>query len=416
MEQHTRSTAAARRGRLFLTAALGVSVALAAAACGGTSTSAGAGSASPRTTSSPAASHPRSPSPAPVPPVTTGSWQALPAMPAGDWEERTSVWTGSQMIIHALHYGPGTKITSVTLAYRPATNSWQLLARGPQPATLQTSDVAVWTGSEMLVPGLTNGAYNPATNTWRPMTREPSANDGAVVAWTGREAIIWDGVCCAGTSNRGVAYRPATSTWLVLPAAPLARRRNTMGAWTGKELIVAGGMVPPVNGGGPRIYRDGAAYNPATSRWRKLPPMLGGRYGGIALWDGTEVMFLGGYASSDYIPAARGLAYNPATNRWRVLPAMHYPRHGFAAVWTGHQVLVWGGLMGAAPARVPPPYGEAFDPATNQWTALPQSPLHGRGNPAAAWTGTEMIVYGGSIPGEPQATVFTDGAAYRPAR
>ncbi len=72
--------------------------------------------------------------------------------------------------------------------------------------------------------------------------------------------------------------------------------------------------------------------------------------------------------------------------------------------------------MGTAPARVPPPHGEAYDPATNRWLALPQSPLPGRGSPSAAWTGTELIVCGGSIAGEPQATVFTDGAAYKPAR
>jgi N-acetylneuraminic acid mutarotase len=234
-----------------------------------------------------------------------------------------------------------------------------------------------------------------------------------VVAWTGREAIIWDGVCCAGTSSRGIAYHPATNSWQALPDAPLARRRNAMGAWTGKELIAAGGMSPPFSG--PRIFGDGAAYNPVTGNWRKLPPMPGVRYGGIALWDGTEVLFLGGYASTSYTPAAHGMAYNPAANRWRVLPAMRYPRHGFAAVWSGHQVLVWGGLMGAAPARVPPPHGEAYDPATNQWTALPQSPLPGRADPAAAWTGTEMIVCGGYIPGETRQTVFTDGASYTPA-
>jgi hypothetical protein len=109
----------------------------------------------------------RSPTPVPVPATATGSWRSLPAMPAGYWQGRTSVWTGSQMIIHTLRFGPGTKITSVTLGCRPATNSWQRLAPGPQPANLQTSDVAVWTGSEMLIPRLTNGAYNPATSTWR---------------------------------------------------------------------------------------------------------------------------------------------------------------------------------------------------------------------------------------------------------
>ncbi len=415
MEQHTGSSAAARRRWLFIVAALGISVALAAAACGARSTGAGTKPASHPATRPPSASRTPSRSPAPVPAVTTGSWRALPAMPAGYSGERTSVWTGSQMIIHALHYGPGTTVTSVTLGYRPATNSWQRLAPGPGPAILQTSDVAIWTGSQMLVPGLTNGAYNPATNTWRPLPPEPSANDGAVTAWTGHEAIIWDGVCCDGTSNRGVAYLPATSTWRALPDAPLARRRNAMGAWTGRELIVAGGMSRSVPGPVPRIYQDGAAYNPVTRTWRKLPPMPGKRYGGTALWDGTEVLFLGGYASTSSTPAARGLAYNPATNRWRVLPAMRYARRGLAAVWTGHQVLVWGGLMGAVLASVPPPHGEAYSPVTSQWTALPQSPLHGRADPAAAWTGTEMIVCGGYIPGGTKETVFTDGAAYTPA-
>ena len=411
----TESTTAAGRRRLFITAALGIPVMLAAAACGGKSTGVGPGSAPSPASGSPSASHPQSPAPAPVPGVTTGAWRALPPVPAAYWPEAsTSIWTGSQMIIHALRYRPGAKPAPVTFGYRPATNTWRRLARGPGPATIQTTDVAIWTGSEMLVPGLTNGAYNPASNTWRPMAREPSANDGAVAAWTGHEAIIWDGVCCDGTSNRGVAYRPATNTWQTLPDAPLARRRNAMGAWTGTKLIVAGGISRSVPGPVPRIYHDGAAYNPLTRTWRKLPPMPTRRYVGIALWDGTEVLFLGG-STTGYTPAARGLTYNPATNRWRVLPAMHYARSGFAAVWTGHQALVWGGLMGPAPARVPPPHGEAYDPATNRWTALPQSPLHGRASPAAAWTGTEMIVCGGSIPSQPQPTIFTDGAAYTPA-
>ena len=415
MGTRTESTAAPGWSRLLFTGALGICVALATAGCGGKST--GTGPASPRAASSRPAGHPQSPAPALVPATTAGTWRALPAMPVGYWPDaNTSIWTGSQMIIHALRYGPGTKPESITLGYRPATNSWQRLARGPGPATAQTTDVAIWTGSQMLVPGLTNGAYNPASNAWRPMAREPSGNDGAVVAWTGREAIVWDGVCCDGTSNRGVAYSPVANTWQALPDAPLARRRNAMGAWTGTELVVAGGISRSVPGPVPRIYRDGAAYNPVTRTWRKLPPMPAGRYNGIALWEGTEVLFLGGYAATGDTPAARGLAYNPATNRWRVLPAMHYARSGFVAVWTGHQVLVWGGLTGPAPARVPPPHGEAYDPATNRWTALPHSPLHGRASPAAVWTGTEMIVCGGSIPREPRVTVFTDGAAYTPAR
>ena len=73
-------------------------------------------------------------------------------------------------------------------------------------------------------------------------------------------------------------------------------------------------------------------------------------------------------------------------------------------------MLVWSGVTAA---RVSPPHGEAYNPATNAWTALPASPLRGGASPMAVWTGSQLIVWGGfSLTG----TTFTDGAAYTPAR
>jgi Kelch motif len=57
---------------------------------------------------------------------------------------------------------------------------------------------------------------------------------------------------------------------------------------------------------------------------------------------------------------------------------MPFSRAGFAAVWTGSQVLVWGGVTGGSLSSTVPPHGEAYDPATNQWTAMPEAPLSGR--------------------------------------
>jgi hypothetical protein len=74
-------------------------------------------------------------------------------------------------------------------------------------------------------------------------------------------------------------------------------------------------------------------------------------------------------------------------------------RSGFAAVWTGRYALVWGGLSGRPFTWQPPAHGEAYNPAVNHWAALPGSPLHGRAYPTAVWTGRQMIVWGGSIPG-----------------
>jgi N-acetylneuraminic acid mutarotase len=347
--------------------------------------------------------------------VRAGSWRLLPAAPVtkplGDV---VSVWTGHEMIIHGIRFTAGGP-RGVTFAYRPATRTWVTLARGPRPPGLEADDIAVWTGSEMLVLGLTSGAYNPATNTWRPIARD-GPDESAVVGWTGHEAIVWGGVCCDDRSHDGQAYNPATDTWTKLPTAPLQVRRGAMGAWTGKELVVAGGVVP-VSGSRFRHFRDAAAYDPATRTWRRLAPMPRARAFGTAVWDGKEILFLGGNGSGPgALAAARGMAYNPATNRWRRLPAMKFRRSGFAAVRAGRQVLVWGGLTGHFPTWVPPPNGEAYNPATNTWTSLPKAPLRGRASPTAVWTGHQMIIWGGSIPRELRTRSFIDGAAYTPRK
>jgi len=377
---------------------LAIAIALGAAAALAASAEAGTGSAAAAAITSPASYRVLSAAATQTP---AGTWKKLPAAPITKAPATmVSVWTGREMIVHGILPG-GPR--GITFAYRPAARTWVRLADGPQPATVNSADVAVWTGSRMLVPGLTSGSYDPATNTWRKIARPGVSLSGAVTGWTGRQFLTWGGNCCEDTSRDGMAYNPATNTWRKLPAAPLQPRASASGAWTGKELVVAGG-----HNFHQTFFRDAAAYNPSTGTWRKLPPMPSTlTLGGSALWDGREILFLS-------TSSARGLAYNPAQNRWRLLPAMPLPRFGFAAVWTGHRVLVWGGLAGSNPTWAPPAHGEAYNPATNQWTALPASPLHGRGFLSAVWTGHQMIVWGGNIPQATTDIFFTDGAAYTP--
>ena len=384
-----------RRPRFFAIAiALGAAAAVTASAEAGTGSASAAGAA----VTSPASYRVLSAAATQTP---AGTWQKLPAAPITEAPvTMVSVWTGREMIIHGILPGGGSR--GVTFAYRPAARTWVRLADGPQPATVNSADVAVWTGSRMLVPGLTSGSYDPAANTWRKIARPGVSLGGAVTGWTGRQFLAWGGTCCEDTSRDGMAYNPVTNTWRKLPAAPLQPRASASGAWTGKELVVAGGH----NFFRKTVFRDAAAYNPSTGTWRKLPQMPRALTGGPALWDGKEILFL---SSS----SARGLAYNPGRNSWRLLPAMPLPRFGFAAVWTGHRVLVWGGLAGSNPTWAPPARGEAYNPAASQWTALPASPLHGRAFPSAVWTGHQMLVWGGNI----RATTdifFTDGATYTP--
>lgn len=400
--------------------ALGTVVALAVGGCGSTGAPGAGGKATPAggtagagtVTASPHTASPHTTAPLPQP----GMWQLLPPAPAtGSLSLTVSVWTGSQMLIHGLaQVGNSGNFQGITLGYTPATRRWRTLAPGPAATMVQNGEVAAWTGSEMFILGLTNAAYNPATNTWRRIARY-NGPVGAMYAWTGHQVILWGGGCCGHVTAEGAAYTPATNSWRALPPSPLSARHTT-GAWTGTELIIAGGWRPPTDtaGHGARIFADAAAYSPAARTWRRLPPMPEARYDATALWDGTEVLYLGGTLAGAHAPSADGVAFNPSTGRWRRLPTMAFTRSWFAAVWTGHQVLVWGGVTGASGDETVPPHGVAYNPAANRWSALPQAPLRGRAWPMAVWTGREMIVWGGTIP-RSRYTGPNDGAAYRPA-
>ncbi len=71
------------------------------------------------------------------------------------------------------------------------------------------------------------------------------------------------------------------------------------------------------------------------------------------------------------------------------------PRSEHSAVWTGTEMIVWGGSLSNGATDVNS--GGRYDPATDTWTATSM----GAGVPdprrahTAVWTGTEMIVWGG---------------------
>ena len=397
----------ARARQMFLSLSLAVGVVIALAASAGGSALAGTGrAAAPARAAALSGRHLTALAGNAL--SAAGTWKLLPAAPATARSFRAvSVWTGREMIIHGA-FGTFPTNGRFTLAYHPATRTWTRLARGPAWVSVQSGDIAAWTGSRMLEFGQTNASYNPAVNRWTPIPG-PDGPTSNAFGWTGRQLIMWLGSCCAGGSDAAEAYSPATSTWHMLPASPLQTRADASGTWTGKELVVAGGVTPPGQGGQVRALRDGAAYNPATRTWRTIAPMPLDHRSATAVWDGKEILFIGGWTGTTGQPATRGLAYNPATNRWRWLPRMQYPRNQFAAVWSGRQVLVWGGLTAA---NIPPPHGEAYTPATGRWTAMPASPLRGRGGPMAVWTGRQLIIWGGY---SATGTTFTDGAAYTPA-
>ena len=344
----------------------------------------------------------------------TGTWRRLPVAPfASPAAGGTSVWTGSEMIVAGVRPGrDGTFIDSTeeAAAYDPASRTWRTLARPPETGSICPRS-AVWTGKRMLVWGCGLTAFDPLTGSWQRLASAPASHGIAV--WTGTELIGWGGGCCGDAWSGGSAYNPPTNTWRKLAPSPLAPEQGPLGAWTGHELVLFVSGINPASGKPyPARFARAAAYDPATDTWHRIAPLPEPRQGATAVWDGRELLVVGGNAV--------GFAYNPATNRWRRLPAMEDARVGASAVWTGRRLLLWGGETGRPDSPVIPSRGLAYDPRANRWSRLPKAPLPDRQS-TVVWTGHALIVWGGVI-GTPPGTThagdypkyLTDGAVFIP--
>lgn len=82
---------------------------------------------------------------------------------------------------------------------------------------------------------------------------------------------------------------------------------------------------------------------------------------------------------------ASGAIYDAAAGRWtETAPTPGVDRFGVAAAWSGKQVLIWGGNDNIRD-------GLAYDPDSDRWSPVPNAPITG-GLAIGAWTGSRFVV------------------------
>jgi hypothetical protein len=193
------------------------------------------------------------------------SWRKLAPSPLAASQQPVGAWTGRELIMFVSGLDPdGKPIAGAAraAAYNPATDTWRRIAAPPE---LRTS--AVWDGHEiLLVGGAGRGyAYSPETNSWRRLPAVKSGGTQGVVSWTGTQLLLFGG---EATPNRLLAYDPKRNGWSALPKAPLRARVAPTAVWTGRALIVWGGVIgTPAGTSIPPKYRaDGAAFSGGPSQ------------------------------------------------------------------------------------------------------------------------------------------------------
>jgi N-acetylneuraminic acid mutarotase len=248
-----------------------------------------------------------------------------------------------------------------------------------------------------------------------PMMGAPAARSSHVAVGTDTRMIVWGGQLASGapTSTGGVLDL-TTGTWSKTSESNVPPARwSARAVWTGTHMVVWGGTV----GNGVPVG-TGGVYNPSTNTWTPMTNNLAPlpRYGHSMVWAGSpisKVLVWGGHdgVANFY---ADGAAYDVTTDTWMPLNTLGAPigRMEHAAVWTGQTMLIWGGygpngldnFLGDGAQYNPSDMG-TWTPITLAGAPAPRT------RPVGAWTGQEMIVWGGQGP----ANLFADGARYQPS-
>ena len=227
----------------------------------------------------------------------------------------------------------------------------------------------VYTGLGDEAPQSDGYVFDAQSTTWKRTSDSPlSARTLPGFAWTGKEVLIWGGSSNTDLDSGtflgdGAAYDPATDTWHELPSAPISAR-VPLSVWTGQEFLVWGSGVRAGN-----HLRDGAAYNPTTNTWRRIAEGPIAFTDSTAVWTGRQMFVFGASldrANGSKTQSAVGAAYNPRTNDWRRLPDSRLSPQASTASWNGTELIAWDYLNHAA----------AYDPEAGVWRGLSRVPLH----------------------------------------
>jgi hypothetical protein len=145
------------------------------------------------------------------------------------------------------------------------------------------------------------------------------------------------------------------------------------------------------------VVSCGADHAATQGEWEPLPSneaMQNGLHG--AAWTGSELLVWGGTTCDPPCPEGQGGVLKPSSGGWRQMNPVGEPvaRYNFSSAWSGTELLVWGGI--AFDTVGPTATGALYDPSKDQWrTVATTDAPSARMLASAVWSGTEALIWGG---------------------
>ena len=397
---------------------------------------------------------------------TTAAWQTVDSPPVTWGEQARLVWIGDGLVAVAPGALPATLDSQGVWV-----SSWQ------DAAPLDSLVDAVWTGTELITVGTRLGtpaavAYSPAAETWRELSPPPSAPERADLSWTGSHVMLLGASAGGEGLAVGLVYSPDSDEWREMPPASI-RGEGVVSGWVAGRLVAVDaaraaasftvesgwiqldpvplatdGCMPSTDVAGIALVAwfcgEAAVFDSTQLRWTRIatpvdqdgvaavgdrPTALGnvvyfwgtgpdgssfwsllpgeaipgGSETGVDGWSvlppsqidarAAQVHSLGGgdllaWSPGADVPVTR---YSTERDEWDALPAPPGAAAGRHAVWTGSELIVWGGTRALGAAALD---GAVLDPQAGLWRPTTQAPPAVGYAAHAVWAGAEMIVWG----------------------
>lgn len=216
---------------------------------------------------------------------------------------------------------------------------------------------------------------------WDTLAPIPESFTFPVVALADGKIHIMGGGGTGGATTAHYAYDPTTDNWESRAAVPY-RAQQPAGATANGKIHFFGGGFP--NSGSP--LNDHYMYDPATDSWQQAADLTRARAIHYAVTLDNVLYSLAGQGVANLCQT-----YNPVANAWTT--KNNLPDNGF---WYGAHVAAEGHIYRFCGGgyTAPNKLAHSYDPATDNWTALPAFPVATHGIKGAA-IGNKIFLVGG---------------------